>query len=551
MTSSSSPTTVYRAKAIHTMDAANPRPAAVAVADGRITAVGDVAELASLGGATVDDRFADHVITPGFVEAHCHTFGGGLWQFTYCGYFDRWGPDGRHWPGCRTLDAVLDRLREAAAELADPTEPLIAWGLDPIYFAGERLVAVHLDQVSTERPIFVLHASIHLATVNTAMMQADNIGPDTLMGGVPKDGSGNPIGELQEPAAMGLAITGASRLFGSILSEQALANFGLLARNAGVTTMTDLGSTSLVRDDVVTKLETAINAESFPARVSVFHNPGGVIGSLADEVALVLERRSRSTDKLRLGNVKFVLDGSIQGFTARLNPPGYLGDRPNGLWLVPPEQVAERLQAFHDAGLLVHVHCNGDQAVDVFLDAAETVLAANPRADHRHTVQHCQLTTRAQYERIKALELCVNLFANHTYYWGDQHMSTTVGPERAATMNAAATALELGIPLSIHSDSPVTPLSPLRVVSSAVNRATATGHVLGPDERINVTEAMTAATIGAAYQLKMDDEVGSLAVGKRADFAVLDDDPFGGEPEALADIGVWGTVLGGVAQPAQ
>ncbi len=195
---------------------------------------------------------------------------------------------------------------------------------------------------------------------------------------------------------------------------------------------------------------------------------------------LVLARRAQSTDTVRFGHVKLVLDGSIQGFTARLNPPGYLGDRPNGQWLFPPEQVEPRLGAFHDAGLCVHIHCNGDQAVDVVLDAAEAVLTANPRPDHRHTIQHCQLATTAQYRRMAALGLCANLFANHTFYWGDQHRDVTVGPDRAARMNAAATALAHGVPLSLHSDAAVTPLGPLHVAWCAVERRTATGDAPRP-----------------------------------------------------------------------
>ncbi len=144
------------------------RPAApaVAVADGRILGVGTVDELSVWGTPIVDDRFADKVILPGFVEAHAHSFAGALWQSTYCGCFDRTDPDGRHWPGCRSIDDVIDRLRDADAALDDPTAPLCAWGLDPIYFAGDRLVASHLDRVSTTRPVLVIHASLHLATVN-------------------------------------------------------------------------------------------------------------------------------------------------------------------------------------------------------------------------------------------------------------------------------------------------------------------------------------------------------------------------------------------------
>jgi predicted amidohydrolase YtcJ len=144
--------------------------------------------------------------------------------------------------------------------------------------------------------------------------------------------------------------------------------------------------------------------------------------------------------------------------------------------------------------------------------------------------------------------MCANLFSNHFWYWGDQHVDLTVGPERAARMNSAATVLELGIPLSIHCDASVTPLGSLHVAWCAANRQTVSGRVLGPDERLDVAQAMHAITMGAAYQLRMDDEVGSISPGKRADFVALDADPFVVGAEGLRDINVLSTMLDGVEQ---
>jgi predicted amidohydrolase YtcJ len=139
--------------------------------------------------------------------------------------------------------------------------------------------------------------------------------------------------------------------------------------------------------------------------------------------------------------------------------------------------------------------------------------------------------------------MSANIFANHTFFWGDQHVSSTVGPDRAARMNSARTALDLGVPLSMHSDAPVTPLGSLHVAWAAVNRLTTTGTVLGPEERISVPEALHAITMGAAHQLKMDDEVGSISPRKFADLAILD--PFAIDPTELRNVPVWGTMLGG------
>ncbi len=545
---------IFTARAVHTMDRGRPSAEAVLVDDGLVVAVGTLDELRAHGEAEVDDRFADKVLLPGFVEAHSHSFEGGQWAHTYCGWFDRTDPTGHVWPGCHSIDEVVTRLVEVEAGMDDPSAPLFAWGLDPIYFPGDRLEARHLDAVSERRRIFVMHASGHLATVNTAVIDAAGLADGPADEAVPRGADGRPTGELLEPAGMARAGDLFPSYYRSMASDDGIRAFGQLARNAGITTLTDLGSTNLANPKVRRRWRTITDDPTFPVRVSMFHNPAFGQG-LDEQVDMVVGLRDESTDKLRYGHVKFILDGSIQGFTARLRAPGYLptpgGEaRGNGLWLVPPDEVAGRLEAFHRAGLLVHAHCNGDETVDVFLDAVEQVLTAAPRPDHRHTVQHCQLTTADQYRRMRALGLCANVFANHTWYWGDQHHDVTVGPDRAKRMNAAATALGAGVPLSMHSDAGVTPLGPLHVAWCAVNRVTPSGRVLGADERISVPEALAAVTLGGAYQLKMDHEIGSIRPGLRADFAVLDDDPFEIDPMALRDVGVWGTVLSGVPQPA-
>jgi predicted amidohydrolase YtcJ len=135
------------------------------------------------------------------------------------------------------------------------------------------------------------------------------------------------------------------------------------------------------------------------------------------------------------------------------------------------------------------------------------------------------------------------------YSWGDQHRALTMGPERAERMDAAASALRLGVNYSIHSDAPVTHLGPLFTAWCAVNRITSSGQVLGAGECISVSDALHAITIGAAYTLKLDGEIGSIETGKKADFTILEDDPLSVAPEALKDIPIWGTVIGGRVFP--
>lgn len=539
-------TVIYPARIVRTMDPARPEAEAVAVRGDRIRAVGSVAELSAYAGSVVDDRYADTVLLPGFVEAHSHAGSGGMWENVYVGRFERTSPDGRLWPGCATVADILERLRAAERKLpADPTVPLLAWGLDPIYYPGESVTARELDTVSTARPVHVLHANGHLATVNATALKIGGVDRDTQVEGVVKHADGTPTGELQEWAAMSLVQRKVGGGITGGITAEAIRNFGQDAVNTGTTTVTDLGSLSLMSDETMTPYLEAVT-EDFPARLSVFHFGAGKGGvSPAEAAPRLRELRERSTGKLRMGHVKLMLDGSIQGFTARLQEPGYLGDRPNGIWIVSPAEFETALSTYHRAGLLVHVHCNGDQATELFLNTMEKVLVAHPRPDHRHTVTHSQMTTPAQYKRMAALGMCANIFSNHIWAWGDQHIDVTVGPDRAARMNATATALRSGVPFSLHCDTPVTPLSPLRTVKHAVTRRTVSGRVMGEHERITAEQALHAVTLGGAHLLKMDHEVGSLEPGKFADLAVLGADPLAVPSEEIGEIDVLGTVVGG------
>jgi predicted amidohydrolase YtcJ len=311
--------------------------------------------------------------------------------------------------------------------------------------------------------------------------------------------------------------------------EAGIWNFGRVAQLAGVTTATDLVND--LNETGVANLRKVTADPAFPLRIVPAFR--GFDADAGKGVETVLRLVKSTTDKLRFGLVKLVIDGSIQGFTARLKWPGYFNGGPNGLWLMPPQQLADILLAYHRAGLQVHIHTNGDEASEVALDAIEQVLSRQPRWDHRHTLQHCQMADASQFQRMANLGVCANLFSNHIYYWGDAHYAQTMGPDRANRMDAAGTARRFGVHFALHSDAPITPLGPLFTAWCAVNRKTASGRVLGDGERIAVADALHAITLGAAYTLKLDHEIGSIEAGKRADFAVLEDDPLAVAPDAL------------------
>jgi len=547
MPSASPPITLFQARRILTMNPAQPEATHVAVREGRILGVGGADDFKGWGPARLDERYADKVIMPGLVEGHCHLPEGGMWKYVYVGYYERRAPDGKLWSGVQSFEAVAARLAEAEAKMA-PGEVLIGWGFDPIFFGQERMTVEHLDKVSSTRPIVVVHASFHLMNVNTPMLAKAGIDRDTDIEGISRFENGEPNGELCEFAAM-FPVT---RIIGTPLrtvglADEGLRMFGRVAQLAGVTMATDL--VNELDDKGIANLARVSAEPDFPVRI--VPAASGLFYANDPQACLdKLEQLKRlNHDKMHLGMVKLVVDGSIQGFTARMRWPGYYNGAPNGIWVISPDALGPMVETYHKAGVQLHIHTNGDEATEAALDALENALTRHPRRDHRHTLQHCQMADAYQFRRMASLGVCVNLFANHIFYWGDAHYTLTMGPDRANRMDACATAMRHGLPFAIHSDAPITPLGPLFTAWCAVNRRTASGRVLGESERISVQDALRAITLGAAYTLHKDHVAGSIEVGKYADFCVLEDDPTTVPPEALKDVRVAQTVVGGQPIP--
>ncbi len=541
-------TTIYSARKIITMNPSRPEATHVAVRDGRILGAGSLQELESWGDYTLDETFRDKVIMPGLVEGHSHAMEGTLWKYTYVGFFDRMDPHGKVWDGVKDIESVIDRLMEADALIDDSDAPLPAWSLDPIYFNNERVTRADLDRVSTTRPIGIMHASGHILNVNSKALELAGLLKTGINNpGVPLGRDGMPTGELKGPDVMtpvGIHVGFDRDMLAC--DEQGMIDFAKLCVRSGVTTATDLAAR--LPDEAVNMMLDVTARKNYPARIVPLRYHHGVTPEELIDHALQL--KTQSTDRLRLGMIKVVVDGSIQGFSARIRWPGYHNGAPNGLWYISPEHLRHIINVSLEKGLHIHTHTNGDEATELVLDCMEEGLLKHPSPDHRFTLQHCQLADSAQFRRMAKLGMCVNLFANHHFYWGDEHYKLTVGPDRATRMNACATALENGVPMAIHSDAPITPLGPLFTAWCAINRLTASGRTQGEEEKIDIDEALYAITLGAAYTLKLDDEIGSIETGKRADFAILEDDPEEVDPTKLKDVKVWGTVQDGRLFPA-
>jgi hypothetical protein len=275
-------------------------------------------------------------------------------------------------------------------------------------------------------------------------------------------------------------------------------------------------------------------------------------GEIANKGGLdyLVELHKHDTDRLSFGGVKFVVDGSIQGYTGLLQWPYYYKSFKNGVANISQEDLNKGVLEVHKRGLQAVIHTNADGATQMALGAIEAAERQYPQLTSRHRLEHNQLVTQAQLVKMKALRIATNLFTNHIYFWGDMHSSTLLGPDRARRIDPAGSVQRLGIPFSLHSDASVTPVDPLFAMWTASARKTMSGRVLGEEERITVPQALHAVTLGAAYLLGQDDKKGSITTGKLADFTVLDRNPLEvASPDELRSIRVLGTVMGGKAFP--
>jgi predicted amidohydrolase YtcJ len=255
-----------------------------------------------------------------------------------------------------------------------------------------------------------------------------------------------------------------------------------------------------------------------------------------------------NTDRLNMSAVKIVADGSIQGYTGYLSVPYHTpfhGDADyRGYAAVPREELFAKVEALHTAGYQLAIHGNGDESIEDILDAFEAAQQKHPRPDPRMILVHSQMAREDQVARMKALGVTPSFFSAHTWYWGDRHRDIFIGPERAAVISPARWALDHDVRFSSHLDTPVVPMQPLQAVWSQVFRQTYGGDVLGPQQRIDVMQALRAVTIDAAWQVFQEGNRGSLEPGKFADLVILSGSPLE-DPMNMRDIRVDRTLVGG------
>jgi predicted amidohydrolase YtcJ len=520
-----------------TMDADGRQTTALVIEDDRIVAVGSDEDVQRwLPDADVELDLEGRTVVPGFIEAHGHFPGAGLVAVAA----------DLNSPPIGTIKTIPEALQ--ALKEVDGAQPgdgwLIGFGYDDTILEEMRhFTSAELDEVSTTRPILAMHISAHMAVVNSLALERFGITaetPDPPGGEIRKDlETGQPTGLLLETASRPIQM--------AALDMPPLQQIGVV-RSAvelyaaqGFTTVQN----GLATIEQIKGMSGGSKLGLIPQRLVVW--PKDELGLDVAEGASDLERYA--SDRVYIGATKLVGDGSIQGYTGFLSEPYYKpGEHPadyRGYPNIDADALKTQVRAIHCAGQQVAVHENGDAAIDLFLDAWEAALEACPTEDARPILVHAQMSRLDQLERMKKLGVIPSFFSAHVYYWGDRHRDIFLGPERAARISPAASAVALGLPFTTHLDTPIVPINSMLQLWTPVARVTSSGQALGPEERISVERALRAMTSDAAWQLRLEEQVGSIEPGKQADLVILSANPLEYEGD-LRDIEVERTLVGGV-----
>lgn len=522
---------------VFTADTARPWVQAVALADGVVRAAGSTEEvLASVDRPEVID-VSGRTVVPGFVDAHNHFLATGESLRTVDVRF----------PGVRSVADLARAIAGAAATLA-PGEPVRAHGYDAAKY--DRLPTCgDLDAAAPGRAVYVGHVSGHAVLVNSLAMAragADLAAPDPPGGRVDRDGSGRPTGifhdaamRLVQPTTLDVGHHGPNFHVAAepaeLLAAVEIAGRAYLA--AGLTTVCDAQVTAR---ELATYREAARRG-CLPVRTVCMplshqlagYEDLGLAGPFGDE-------------RLALGSMKFYCDGSLIGGTAAFSDaaaPDATGGRDAGLLYWEEGALEEAIARAHRNGWQVGVHAQGDRAIGIVLDGFERALHARPTADPRFRIEHAGCPTEGQLRRMRSLGALMIIQPSYLRDSGDDFLSRF--GELAHRFQPARTALDAGVRVVVSSDSDVASYRPLHTIAAAVERRTLGGAAIGAAQVLTVEEAVYAHTAEAAFALRAEHRLGSLAPGKLADVTVLGGDLFTAGPSEIRDLPVDMTVLGG------
>lgn len=542
--------TVYLNGNIITVDDANPIAAAIAVKDGKIIYVGDVRGAGSVMAASTQQiDLQGKTMVPGFVDAHGHVVSAGL-QAASANILP--SPDGQVNSFSQLTDTLMDWSESpTGTEFIDKTGWLVGFGFDDSQLEEQVFpTALTLAEVSPDKPLMIIHQSGHFGVFNRKALELAGISDcrKAIPGGSIRcqaDGQ-TPNGVLEENAffaALSVFQADMDEAFSLDLFRQGMqsfARFGYTTAQEGRTFAPTLALAQAKAAEGPLPIDVALYVD-YTAKDSVEQSPY-YGGSGYDGIDY--------KNGLRIAGLKLTIDGSPQGKTAWLSEPYFVppeGEDKDyvGYASMTAEQVdTEVMDAFAN-NRQVLVHCNGDAAIDRYLDAIEKAVREYGLNDRRNVLIHGQTLRKDQIDRLKALDVMPSLFPMHTFYWGDWHKSSVLGPERAAYISPTRDVLDAGLIFSSHHDAPVALPDSMRVLAATITRVTRSGEVLGPDQRVTPYEGLKAITIWPAFQHFEEKVKGSIEVGKQADFVILSADPLTVDPLTISAIKVLETINDG------
>ena len=533
---------IYTGGTIVTVDDAQPTAGAIAVKDGKILAVGDPDEILKLkGAATQVVDLGGKTLLPGFIDAHGHVFNVGV-QAAAANLLAP--PDGQV-TDVASLQATLRAWAEKSPAVVARTGWIIGMGYDDSQLREQRHpTRDDLDAVSKVTPVLVVHQSGHLAVLNSKGLEAFGYSAESVE---PPGGTIRRRAGSREPDGLIGGMAWFPHLFSKLGKLGREDNEALLL--AGLDRYAEFGFTTAQEGRATEEAVTteAALAEQGKLKLDVVAYPD-IQGAAAAIGGPFLS--NGYTGRFRIGGAKLTLDGSPQGKTAWLTKPYRVPPAGRGKdYAGSPAMSDDEANAFVDEafkkGWQILVHCNGDAAADQFIQAVRLATAKHGPGDRRPVMIHAQTVREDQLDAMKELGIIPSFFGMHTYYWGDWHRDSVLGPERASRISPAASALKRGIPFTQHHDAPVALPSSLMILFSQVNRVTRSGQVLGPEQRVSAMDAIKSITINAAHQYFEERTKGSLEPGKLADFVILDRNPLTVDPMAIKDIKVVETIKEG------
>ncbi len=514
-----------------------PTASSMGVLHGRIVGLDqDVADLAARRTLDCGGAF----VFPGFGDAHNHMawFGQSLSELDLS--------------SCRTLEELYDAVRQFADGVDDG-----AWVTGSGY--DDTMLGAHprragLDAAAPGHPVWLKHRSGHMCTVNTAVLQQAGVmagSAEIPEGGKVVHDDDGPTGTLEEQAQK--LVTGLVIPYPVSVLADAIAAASAVYASEGLTHVVEAGigagwigrspvelaAYSLARSRGQLKTRVQLMSSSDALHPVTSHADDGISFGLDLGIA-----SGFGDDHVRLGAMKIFVDGSLIGRTAAVTEPFCDHGHSTGSFQLSVEEVTRRIVEAHCSGWTVAAHAIGDRAVDVALDAFEAAQMKLPRPDVRHRIEHAGIVRPEQVGRFASLGVTPVPQARFLYEVGDT-IADALGPDREPWVYRHRTFLDSGVRVPGSSDRPVANGAPLLGMQSMVQRTTSSGRVLGPAERVDAETALRAYTVDAAWAAADEHQRGTLEPGKLADFVFLSDHPAVVSPEAIGDIKILATVVGG------